>query len=48
MSTKSQVNQEELFDRIKSELFVSLKDNFSKIEGEINEIKNRQNTKQIE
>ena len=44
---QQQINQEELFEKIKGELFGSLTDNFKKIESEITTLKDKQNFHQI-
>ncbi|CDW86485.1 zinc finger protein dzip1l [Stylonychia lemnae] len=44
---QQQINQEELFDKIKGELFGSLVDNFKKLETEISTLKDKQNFQQI-
>jgi hypothetical protein len=42
------VNQEELFEKIRGELFRSLSDNFSKIEQELSQLKSKQNYQQLQ
>lgn len=42
------INQEELFSKIKGELFVSLTENFSKLENELSQLKSKQNFEQIQ
>jgi len=45
---EQKINQEELFNKIKGELFSNLSESFKKIEGEISALKERQNFRQIE
>ena len=47
-SKKNQVDQEELFEKIKTELFGSFNQNFSKIEKDLSEFKEKVNSQKIE